>query len=516
MVVQSNSKQGSLATRIERYLETLTIQQGAGAGEPFRVLPWERRFLRGAFADGVAESALSVARGNGKSHLLSGIACAYVDPDGPLHSRLANVTICAASFEQARVIFEASMAFLQDKYGDALADKNEWRTWDTAQQAMLRHVPSGARLRCIGSDPRRAHGLTGSFFCDEPAQWPPATGEAMRAALLTALGKQAGGRLIALGTRPADESHWFAKMLDDGADYAQVHAAKADDSPFTLATIRKSNPSLSHMPELRRSILREAGRARLDPALLQAYKALRLNQGTSDVVEALLLDADTWARIEGHTSATGQFVLGIDLGGSMAMSCGAAYFPDTGHLDCVAVMASTPNLAERGLRDGVGGAYQLMHERGELVLGGEYVADVSVLLDEVRSRWGRPVAIVADRYREAELRQALEAANFPSGSALIFRGQGYRDGGEDVRGFRAAVLDGRVTAKPSHLMRVAMASARVITDASANQKMAKMTEGGRRLRARDDAASAAIIAVATGDRNREIAPVQERRFYIVS
>ena len=179
-------------------------------------------------------------------------------------------------------------------------------------------------------------------------------------------------------------------------------------------------------------------------------------------------------------------------------------------------MASTPNLAERGLRDGVGGAYQLMAERGELVLGGEYVADVSVLLDEVRSRWGKPVAIVADRYREAELRQALESAYFPTGAALVFRGQGYRDGGEDVRGFRAAVLDGRVAAKPSHLMRVAMASARVITDASANQKMAKMTEGGRRLRARDDAASAAIIAVATGDRNREIAPVQERRFYIVS
>ena len=210
-------KRVSLAAELAAYLGTLTIQQGAGAGQPFVVLPWERRFLCGAFREGVSESAVSVARGNGKSHLLAGVACAYVDPEGPLHSRLANVTVTAASFEQARVIFEAALSFLQDKYGEELNDKNRWRRWDTAQQAMLRHVESGARLRCIGSDPRRAHGLTGSFFADEPAQWPPATGEAMRAALLTALGKQEHGRFIALGTRPADDAHWFAKALDGGA-----------------------------------------------------------------------------------------------------------------------------------------------------------------------------------------------------------------------------------------------------------------------------------------------------------
>ena len=45
-------------------IEGLTITQGAGAGEPFRLLPWQRRFLRGAFAV-EGDAALSIARGNG-------------------------------------------------------------------------------------------------------------------------------------------------------------------------------------------------------------------------------------------------------------------------------------------------------------------------------------------------------------------------------------------------------------------------------------------------------------------
>ena len=260
---------------------------------------------------------------------------------------------------------------------------------------------------------------------------------------------------------------------------------------------------------LRAAIEREAGRARQDPALLQAYRALRLNLGTSDVVEALLLEADSWARAEGDTEAAGPLVLGIDLGGTAAMSAAVGYWPMSGRLESLACFPEEPGLTERGLRDGVGSLYVQMAQRSELVLGGQFVADVRTLLAEALTRWGRPVAIAADRYREGELREALASANFPT-AALVLRGQGYRDGAEDVRAFRSAVLDGRVTALPSLLLRSAMASARVITDASANQKLAKASEGGRRLRSRDDAAAASILAVAVGSRGytRTAAPAR--------
>ena len=63
---------------------------------------------------------------------------------------------------------------------------------------------------------------------------------------------------------------------------------------------------------------------------------------------------------------------------------------------------------------------------------------------------------------------------------LAVRGQGFKDGGEDVRAFRKAILEGRVTPKKSLLFRSAMSEARVVTDPAANAKLAKKTQGGRR------------------------------------
>ena len=141
---------------------------------------------------------------------------------------------------------------------------------------------------------------------------------------------------------------------------------------------------------------------------------------------------------------------------------------------------------------------------------GRHVSDVRRLLSEALGRWGRPAAIVCDRWREAELRGHLEAIRFPS-AALTVRGMGYKDGGQDVREFRAAVLGGHVRPAESLLLRSAMSEARVTVDPAGNAKLAKNTQGGRRLRARDDAAAAAILSVAAGFRQWHAGPVRRRR-----
>ena len=82
-------------------------------------------------------------------------------------------------------------------------------------------------------------------------------------------------------------------------------------------------------------------------------------------------------------------------------------------------------------------------------------------------------------------------------------GKANKDGGEDVRDFRRAVLDGHVRAPESLLLRSALSEARVITDAAGNSKLAKKTEGGRRNLARDDAAAAAILAISEGYRRQK-------------
>ena len=485
---------------ILKYLESLTVTQGPKRGQPFEVLPWERKFIRGAFAveDDVA---LSMGRGGGKTTFVAALACAILDPDGPLHAEAeaTDAVIAASSFGQGLRPFRAVQRFLTAK-GYDLHDRKVWRMQDSQNAAALEYRSSKVNLACIGSDPRRAHGFAASTtFCDELSQWEPSKTDPMLAALRTGAGKIDGSRLIAIGTRPAASWHPFAKMLEGGAAYSQLHAARPGDPVGSRSTWKRANPSLDFMPALEKRIRRELEEARSDPALMPPFRALRLNLGVPDHEQAALLDAGTWESIEGDGDASGRYALGVDLGSGAAMSAAAGYFPSTGALKAFAVFPELPGLADRGLRDGVGGLYADMAARGELLIAGRRVADVGRLLEEALDRWGRPAVIVCDRWREAELRDVLDAVGFPQ-TALTVRGQGFKDGGEDVRLFRRACLGGEVKPERSLLLRAAMAEARVATDPAANAKLAKRTQGGRRANARDDAVAAAILAVAEGVR----------------
>ena len=146
-----------------------------------------------------------------------------------------------------------------------------------------------------------------------------------------------------------------------------------------------------------------------------------------------------------------------------------------------------------------------MATRGELIVTPGRAVSVEGLLREALDRWGRPAAIVADRYRETDLRQALDRVGFPQ-AAFVTRGMGFRDGAEDVRLFRRAALTGALAPGRSLLLRAALAEARTVADPAGNEKLAKGVEGRRRRRARDGAAAAAILAVAEGVRRGEHPP----------
>ena len=274
----------------------------------------------------------------------------------------------------------------------------------------------------------------------------------------------------------------------------------------------KANPSLSaHAGFVGTAIRTEAKQAKADPALLASFDALRLNLGTMDVEVSLLLQAGTWAGVEGDAEASGPCEWGVDLGTSAAQSAVAAYWPETGRLECIAAFPCEPSLAERGLRDGVGNLYAECSRRGELLTLGKHAADISMLLAAALDRFGRPSVVVADRWREAELRDALTPAGVPF-CPLEFRGMGFKDGAEDVRAFQRAVADGRVIPVASLLLRSSMSEARTVSDPAGNSKLSKNTEGGRRKRAKDDAAAAAILAVAAGVRQPAV-PKRSWRYH---
>ena len=483
-------------TKLAAAVEGFKISQGPRAGANFEILGWQRRFLKGAFAPGVTRAAISMGRGNGKSAFIAALGCLYL---GPLAQPRGEVLVLASSFGQGRAaIGEQCLHYLG---GGAAIRERGWRVEDNTAKFSIT-TDKGSRLTVMAADARRAHGRPGvvAALLDEPAQWSTGVGEKLLAAITTSAGKQENFKIVALGTRPSSPEHWFSRWLEGAADYSQVHAAGDDDPPYQRKTWAKANPSLKAFPHLLEAIKAESVKAKADDAELASFKALRLNQGTAETERQSLLEASVWQSCQTLTppEASGNYVLSLDLGTNASMSAAAAYWPSSGRLESLAAFPDVPGLAERGASDHVGDLYVRMAEKQELIQAGGRVVDIAEFLGRcVESFGGFPSVVVADRWRQAELLENLEASGIPP-CELISRGMGWKDGAEDVRGFRRACIDGRVKTKPTLLLTSALAEAVVVSDPAGNQKLSKGSEGGRRKLARDDSAAAAILAVAEG------------------
>ena len=232
------------------------------------------------------------------------------------------------------------------------------------------------------------------------------------------------------------------------------------------------------------------------------------------MAKAELVTAAAFSACLGDAAMDAPRAWGVDLASGGAMSAVASFSLATGALDVLAAFPSVPDLAERGRKDGVGDLYQRMHERGELLVHPGHVVRVDDLLRQAARRFGAPDMVSADYHRRAELRDALDGSGIPPVKLELRRG-GFGDGAEDLSRFRRAVLDRRVVARPSLLLAQAVGEARAVVNASGLSKLAKASQGGRRHLARDDAAAAAVGAVAIGERNRSrIEASTETRFAV--
>jgi phage terminase large subunit-like protein len=179
------------------------------------------------------------------------------------------------------------------------------------------------------------------------------------------------------------------------------------------------------------------------------------------------------------------------------MSAAVAYWPNTTRMEAFGAFPNNPTLTDRGRADAVGRRYVEMEERGELVTLGDRVVPAAEFLKETMRRLeGHPVTcFVADRYRQSEFEEALAAAGLRI--PVVWRGQGFRDGGEDCERFRQQAFDGQIAVSPSLLLRSALSEAVTVSDDAGNRKLAKARSQGR-----IDAAAAATLAVAEGERRR--------------
>ena len=174
------------------------------------------------------------------------------------------------------------------------------------------------------------------------------------------------------------------------------------------------------------------------------------------------------------------------------MTAAAALWPATGRLETWAAFPTDPDLRTRGEADAVGGLYEQMHDRGELLVFDGRVTPVAPFLRYVSNKLAGERVIVAgaDRYRRAEGLQALTDAQvrWP----MRWRGTGAHakaDGSHDVRAFQRRALSGRLLSRDSLLVASALSESDVRYDDGGNPALCK-----QRMRSRIDVLQAAVIA----------------------
>ncbi|WP_237267455.1 terminase TerL endonuclease subunit [Sulfitobacter alexandrii] len=476
----------------------LSIPEGPNAGKPVTLAPFQRRFIEGAMAPDTANAILSIGRGNGKSAITAGLALGGLLGVWDRQPR-REIVAAARTRDQGRIVWDFVAGFAATL------------PLEVRHRLIYRRAPrleiefegdgGGHVLRVIAADAKSALGGAPTMaILDERGHWPLDRGDELEHALLSGLGKR-GGRAFLISTSASDDTHPFSRWIDDPVPgtYVQEHrpapGLPADDAESLLI----ANPGAPHgigssldwlEAQAKRAIARGG-------SSLTSFRLYNRNERISGETRDMLITPDEWQHCETDAlpPRQGGVVIGIDLGGSASMTAAAFYWPETGRLECVGTFPSAPNLLDRGQADGVAGRYVEMHERGELTVLGDKTVPVAPWLAEVmRHVEGQHVtAITADRYKQAELGEAMNRAGIRA--PIVWRGQGFRDGGEDCERFRRAAFDGQVKAKPSLLLRSAFSDAVCLRDPANNLKLAKARSTGR-----IDAAAASVLAVAQGAR----------------
>ena len=496
------------AGKATRFLQTLRIPEGRGAGKPVRLASFQRAFVAGALGRDVATAVLSVGRGNGKSALSAGLALGALLGVWDGQPR-REVLLAARTRDQGRVAFQFVTGFaasLPDDMQAALTIRRGSRL-----EIEFAGDGGGHLLRVIAAEGRNALGSAPTLaLLDERGHWPLDRGDELEAALLSGLGKR-GGRALIISTSAADDAHPFSQWLDNPppGTFVQEHRPAPGLPADDMASLMEANPGavagIGATPEW---LMAQAQRAiARGGSALSTFRLFNRNERVSGETRGLLLTVDQWMAAEtvDLPPRAGPCVVGIDLGGSASMSAAALHWPETGRLEALGAFPSIPSLLDRGQADGVASRYCDMQDRGELVTLGDKVVPPTAFLHAVMRRLdGAALAcLTCDRYRQAEFEDALTAAGVVA--PVVWRGQGFRDGAEDVERFRAAVFDGRVRVAPSLLLRSAFADAVTLSDPAGNCKLAKGRSKGR-----IDAAAAAILAIAEGQR-RLARPVRVAR-----
>ena len=456
--------------------------------------PFQRRFLAAATGPNVHLAALSLPRGNGKSRLAAYLVERILNPADPLFRIGTESVLCAASIEQARIVFRFARAELEPLGG--------YRFIDSATRAAILHVASNTRLRVLGSNGKTAFGLVNCpwVVADEPGSWKTVGGQLLFDAIETAKGKPNSPlRSLYIGTVAPSVSGWWADLATSKSGQGRVVMTLQGDRERwdDWREVARVNPLTKVSADFRRQLRSELKAAIADSRLKARFLSYRLNLPSADE-STMLLSVDDFERLVERPVAApdGRPIVGIDLGSGRAWSAATAIW-ESGRVECLACAPGIPDIAAQERRDQVpSGTYAGLVESGKLRLAdGLRVQPPAALYRAVVEEWGQPELVICDRFRINELSDCV------NGTQVIPRVSRWSESGDDIRALRRLVKDGPLSLEEGSrpLLAASLSVAMIKSDDSGNVRLIKK---GSNNSSRDDVAAALVLGAGVYQRSR--------------
>ena len=447
--------------------------------------PFQKRFFQAATAPGIDTACLSLPRGNGKSWLAARIVERVLTQGDPLFRAGTESVLCAASIEQARIVFRFAR--------EALEPTGRYRFLDSHTRIGIVHIETNTRLRVIGSNGRTAMGLVGCpwVIADEPGAWETIGGQLVHDAIETAKGKPGSPlRVVYIGTLAPAVGGWWHDLVADGSRASTyVQALQGDPERWDRwPEIRRCNPLTTISADFRRKLLEERNAAQRDSRLKARFLSYRLNVPTGDE-STMLLTVDDWERMAARLvpPREGCPLVGVDLGGGRAWSAAVAVWRN-GRVEALACAPGIPSLDEQEKRDRVPkGTYRALAQRGGLrIAEGLRVQPPLELWRAIKESWGVPETVICDRFRLGELQDCV------NGTPIVPRVARWSEAAFDIRSLRKLAADGPLSVEESSRLILA-ASLSVALVKNDDQGNTRLTKSGGNNTARDDVAAGLVL-----------------------
>ena len=466
------------------------------------LLPFQRRFLRGAFRPHVDTAVLSGPRGLGKSALAGYILRRAMTPGDPWHTPGSELILLSGSVDQSRLVFRFVRPALELAGG--------YRFVDSMRSLGITHRASGTRLRVLSSNGKTAMGIVGCplLVADEPGAFEVNGGTLMHDAIQTAQGKAGSPlRAIYIGTLAPERAGWWHSLVKAGTHGSTyVQALQANPKRWQeWREVLRVNPLAAVSARFRAKLREELEAAKRDTRLKARFLSYRLNIPSVDE-SSTLLTVDDWERVTARPvpPRVGRPLVGLDLGGGRSWSATVAIWRN-GRMEAVACAPGVPDLAAQERRDMVPrGTYESLVQSGNLrVAAGRRVQPVAETVATLRP-WN-PEIIMCDRFRLPELLDGMGRSTIP----VIPRVTRWSEGADDIRGLRRLALDGPLACdeRSRSLVAASLAVSEVTSDDAGNQKLIKR---GSHNESRDDVAAALCLAAGALARS----PSRPRRAYL--